>query len=563
MPEADKEGERYSLDQPQQTPGFYLKGSHQLDWGMKNRMARVFDPASGRTVMLAIDHGYFQGPTTGLERIDLSIVPLLPSCDALFCTRGILRSLIPAECSKPMVLRASGGPSILREELSDEQIAMDMDDAIRLNAAGVGIQVFIGGEHETRSVHNMTKLVDAGLRAGIPVMGITAVGKAMVRDAKYFRLACRIIAELGAQYVKTYYVDEGFETITASCPVPIVMAGGKKLPELDALTMAYNAVQQGASGVDMGRNIFQSDAPQAMIAAVAAVVHKNMKPKDALRPVQVAQKRREDASRPNSADLSVHPLRTRTDQNHAATPAATAPPSAASTCAIHDALPTGPASSLTGTASTVCTGVAARRGHGRLSAARRSSLVVFGDAVSQSDRSSRRRLVRRHILSTMPSAPRVASAVPARLRLYGRCRRCWCRRRRGGDGVVRCRTVAASARYCPALPSVSGRRGGRLGRRDGMAALWQRCLRSNCAIFRCAGFACAYRLSPCAADVSPASSVREAGRRVARLRGGDIGGQRHNDRRECACRDNANTQHCVLRDWTTGRPYGTGGVTSR
>jgi putative autoinducer-2 (AI-2) aldolase len=181
-----------------------------------------------------------------------------------------------------MVLRASGGPSILREELSDEQIAMDMDDAMRLNAAGVGIQVFIGGEFETRSVHNMTKLVDAGLRMGIPVMGITAVGKNMVRDAKYFRLACRIIAELGAQYVKTYYVDEGFETITASCPVPIVMAGGKKLPELEALTMAYNAVQQGACGVDMGRNIFQSEAPRAMIAAVAAVVHKNMKPKEAL-----------------------------------------------------------------------------------------------------------------------------------------------------------------------------------------------------------------------------------------------------------------------------------------
>jgi putative autoinducer-2 (AI-2) aldolase len=180
-----------------------------------------------------------------------------------------------------MVLRASGGPSILRDELSDEQIAMDMDDAVRLNAAGVGIQVFIGGEHETRSVHNMTRLVDAGLRAGVPVMGITAVGKNMVRDAKYFRLACRIIAELGAQYVKTYFVEDGFETVTASCPVPIVMAGGKKLPELEALTMAYNAVQQGAAGVDMGRNIFQSEAPQAMIAAVAAVVHKNMKPKEA------------------------------------------------------------------------------------------------------------------------------------------------------------------------------------------------------------------------------------------------------------------------------------------
>src|ERR1700716_4037544 len=265
MPEADIEGARYQADRPQQAPGFFLKGSHQLDWGMKNRLARVFSPQSGRTVMLAVDHGYFQGPTTGLERIDLSIVPLFPSCDALFCTRGILRSVIPAQSQKPMVLRASGGPSILREELSDEQIAMDMDDAVRLNAAGVGIQVFIGGGHETRSVHNMTKLVDAGLRVGMPVMGITAVGKDMVR---------------GAQYVKTYYVPESFETVTASCPVPIVMAGGKKLPELEALTMAYRAVQQGASGVDMGRNIFQSDAPKAMIAAVRAVVHKNPTPAD-------------------------------------------------------------------------------------------------------------------------------------------------------------------------------------------------------------------------------------------------------------------------------------------
>src|SRR5579864_5851703 len=281
MPEADKEGERYCVDQPQQTPGFFLKGTHQLDWGMKNRMARVFDPGSGRTVMLAIDHGYFQGPTTGLERIDLNIVPLLPNCDALFCTRGILRSVIPAESQLPMVLRASGGPSILKE-LSDEQIAMDMEDAVRLNAAGVGIQVFIGGEFETRSIHNMTRLVDAGLRCGMPVMGVTAVGTDMVRDARYFRLACRIIAEMGAQYVKTYYVAEGFETVTASCPVPIVMAGGRKLPEIDALTMAYNAVQQGAAGVDMGRNIFQSDAPKAMIQAVHAVVHKNLKPADAL-----------------------------------------------------------------------------------------------------------------------------------------------------------------------------------------------------------------------------------------------------------------------------------------
>jgi len=281
MAEADIEGSRFQADQPQHSPGFFIKGAHQYDWGMKNRLARVFNRESGRTVMLAIDHGYFQGPTTGLERIDLNIVPLLPECDALFCTRGVLRSMIPADSHKPMVLRASGGPSILKE-LSDEQIAMDMDDAVRLNAAGVGIQVFIGGEHETRSIHNMTRLVDAGLRVGMPVMGVTAVGKNMVRDAKYFRLACRIIAELGAQYVKTYYVTEGFETITASCPVPIVMAGGKKLPELEALTMAYNAVQQGAVGVDMGRNIFQSDCPPAMLAAVNAVIHQNLPPQQAL-----------------------------------------------------------------------------------------------------------------------------------------------------------------------------------------------------------------------------------------------------------------------------------------
>jgi putative autoinducer-2 (AI-2) aldolase len=281
MAEAENQGARYQADTPQTTPGFFLKGSHQLDWGMKNRLARTFNPQSGRTVMLAIDHGYIAGPTSGLERIDLSIVPLLPQCDALFCTRGVLRSMIPAESAKPMVLRASGGANILRDDMSDEEIAMDMEDAVRLNAAGVGIQVYIGSEFETRNVHNMTKLVDAGLRVGMPVMGITAVGKNMKRDAQYFRLACRIIAELGAQYVKTYYVEDGFETITASCPVPIVMAGGKKLPELDALTMAYNAIQQGASGVDMGRNIFQSEAPKAMIAAVGAVVHQNMKPKEA------------------------------------------------------------------------------------------------------------------------------------------------------------------------------------------------------------------------------------------------------------------------------------------
>jgi putative autoinducer-2 (AI-2) aldolase len=282
MPDTDgqKEEKLFHEDIPMKTPGFFLKGSGQLDWGIKNRLARVFNPKTGRAVMLAIDHGYFQGPTTGLERIDLNIVPLLPYCDALFCTRGILRTTIPADSTLPVVLRASGGPSILKE-LSNEEICMDIEDAIRLNAAGVGIQVFIGGEFETRSVHNMTRLVDIGNRYGIPVMGVTAVGKDMVRDARYFRLACRICAELGAHYMKTYYVAEGFGTITSSCPVPIVMAGGKKLPELEALTMAYRAVQEGAAGVDMGRNIFQSDTPVAMIQAIRATVHDNLEPKKA------------------------------------------------------------------------------------------------------------------------------------------------------------------------------------------------------------------------------------------------------------------------------------------
>ncbi len=283
MPEVDvsKKDKNYYTDVPQQTPGYFLKGSGNLDWGMKHRLAQTFNPKTGRTVMLAFDHGYFQGPTTGLERIDQTIVPLAPMCDALFCTRGIVRSMIPPDVQKPVFLRASGGPSILKE-LSDEQIAMDIEDAIRLNAAGIGIQVFIGGEHETRSVHNMTKLVDMGMRYGIPVMAVTAVGKEMVRNAQYFRLACRMCAELGAHVVKTYFVAEEFETVTSSCPVPIVMAGGKKLPELDALTMAYNAVQQGAAGVDMGRNIFQSEAPKAMMTAVNKVVHENMKPAEAL-----------------------------------------------------------------------------------------------------------------------------------------------------------------------------------------------------------------------------------------------------------------------------------------
>jgi 3-hydroxy-5-phosphonooxypentane-2,4-dione thiolase len=279
MPEfdSDKESKHFYSDIPARHTPFFVKGAGALDWGMQNRLARIFNPASGRTVMLAIDHGYFQGPTSGLERIDLNIVPLLPYANALMLTRGILRSTIPASFAQGVVLRASGGPSILKE-LSNEQIAVGVEDAARLNVCTMAVQVFVGGEFETQTIHNMTRLVDAGLRYGIPTLGVTAVGKDMVRDAKYFRLACRICAELGAQIVKTYYVAQGFETITASCPVPVVMAGGKKLPELEALQMAYRAVSEGAAGVDMGRNIFQSDAPTAMIQAVGKVVHEFLKP---------------------------------------------------------------------------------------------------------------------------------------------------------------------------------------------------------------------------------------------------------------------------------------------
>jgi putative autoinducer-2 (AI-2) aldolase len=281
MPEADSTTAKdFRTDVPASTEGYFLKGSNNLDWGLKNRLAQIFDPETGRTVMLAFDHGYFQGPTTGLERIDLNIVPLAPYADALMLTRGILRTSIPPSYRGGIVLRASGGPSILKE-LSDEELAISIDEAVRLNASALAVQVFVGGEYETKSIHNMTRLIDMGNKAGIATLGVTAVGKELVRDARYIRLATRICAELGATFVKTYYVTDGFDTVTAGCPVPIVMAGGKKLPELDALRLAYNAVQEGAAGVDMGRNIFQSEYPQAMIQAVRKVVHENATPEEA------------------------------------------------------------------------------------------------------------------------------------------------------------------------------------------------------------------------------------------------------------------------------------------
>ena len=274
------EAKQYFIDVPQTSEKYFLKGSNSIDWGMKNRLGKIFDPISGKTVMLAIDHGYFMGPTSGLERIDVNILPLEPYADTLMVTRGILRTIIPPDTQKSIVLRVSGGTSILKE-LSNEALAVDIEDAIRLNVSAMAVQVFIGGEYERESIINMTKMVDMGNRYGIPTMAVTAVGKDMIRNAKYFRLATRICAELGAQYIKTYYVPEEFETVTAACPVPIVIAGGKKISELNALKMAFRSIQEGASGVDMGRNIFQADSPIAMIQAIRAVVHDNEIPERA------------------------------------------------------------------------------------------------------------------------------------------------------------------------------------------------------------------------------------------------------------------------------------------
>jgi 3-hydroxy-5-phosphonooxypentane-2,4-dione thiolase len=275
-----RDAKNFHLNTPMTAQPFFLKGSNSLDWGMKNRLGRIFSPASGHTVMLAVDHGYFQGPTTGLERIDISIVPLIPYADALMITRGALRTSIPPEMTRPVVLRVSGGQSILKE-LSNELVAVEIDDAIRVNASAMAVQVYIGGVHEHQSIGNLAKVVDAGNRHGIPTLAVTGVGKELVRDAKYLGLATRICAEMGAHFVKTYFCEQQFERVAAGCPVPLLIAGGKKLPELEALQMAFQAIDQGAAGVDMGRNVFQCDAPLAMLQALRKVVHEHERPEKA------------------------------------------------------------------------------------------------------------------------------------------------------------------------------------------------------------------------------------------------------------------------------------------
>jgi putative autoinducer-2 (AI-2) aldolase len=275
---ADNEGnidaKNFGIGMPQKQEGFFLKGNEHASWGIKSRLSQVFNEKSGRTVMLAFDHGFIMGPTSGLERIDLTINPLIQYSDCIMCCRGILRSVVPPTCNKPISYRFDAGTSILTS-LNDQSL-QDIEEAIRLNVSLLAVMVAIGDpEHEGLTVRNLTKTVDMGVRYGIPTLGVTAVGKNLTRDARYLSLATRICAENGANVVKTYYCEENFEQVTNACPIPIVIAGGKKLPERDALQLAYSAISQGAAGVDMGRNIFQSDCPIGMLKAVREIVHNN------------------------------------------------------------------------------------------------------------------------------------------------------------------------------------------------------------------------------------------------------------------------------------------------
>lgn len=270
----------YGIGIPVKHESFFLKGLDHCDWGIKDRMSRIFNVKSGRTVMLAFDHGYIMGPTSGLERLDLNIVPLIEYADSIMCTRGSLRSVVPPTSNKAVCLRYSAGTTVLTE-LNDECI-IGIDDAIRINASALAVMVSIGGTYEAKTIENLVRTADYGYKYGIPTLGVTAVGKDMVRDARYFSTASRICAENGATFVKTYYCD-GFEKVVNACPVPIVIAGGKKLEEKAALELCYKAINEGACGVDMGRNVFQSEDPIAMIQAVRAVVHENETPEQAFK----------------------------------------------------------------------------------------------------------------------------------------------------------------------------------------------------------------------------------------------------------------------------------------
>ena len=251
-----------------------------MDWGMKNRLSKIIKPDNSRCVMLAVDHGYFLGPTERLENPRETVGPLLNYADSLMLTRGVLRTSVIPESNTPIVLRVSGGSSIIGENLSKETIVTSIEDAIKLNASCLALSIFVGSKYEFQTLKNLSKLVNEGEKYGIPVLAVTAVGKEMARDSRYLALACRIAAELGAHIVKTYHCPD-FNKVVEGCPVPVIIAGGKKLAEREALQLTFDALRDGASGVDMGRNIWQSDNPVAMIKAVRAIVHENSTVKEA------------------------------------------------------------------------------------------------------------------------------------------------------------------------------------------------------------------------------------------------------------------------------------------
>jgi putative autoinducer-2 (AI-2) aldolase len=245
-----------------------------MDWGLQNRLAKIIKPQDNRALMLAVDHGYFLGPTEKLENPKKTIAPLLKYCDSLMLTRGVQRTSVDPNTSVPMVLRVSGGSSIIGEDLSQEEITVTMKEALRLNASAVAMSMFVGSKYENQTIVNLGKLVSQGEEYGIPVLAVTAVGKELGKDQRYLSLACRIAAEQGAHVVKTYYCDN-FEKVVESCPAPIIVAGGKKIPERDAMQLTYNSIKGGAVGVDMGRNIWQSENPVPMIRAIRSIVHGN------------------------------------------------------------------------------------------------------------------------------------------------------------------------------------------------------------------------------------------------------------------------------------------------
>ena len=283
---ADLDGLKVSKDYHADVPfanqnGFYLKGCNSLDWGMKKHLANIFNPKSGNTVMFAFDHGYFMGSTAGLERLDLLLPKLAPYVDCFMGTRGAIRTCVAPETAKSIALRVTSGSSMLQEDLSHEVVAVNIEDAIRMNADCMAVQTFIGADGQLSSLDNLNQVINAGMRYSVPTLGVCAVGKDMARTDRFFKLATRIIAEMGVQIVKTYDC-ENFEEVAAACPVPIVVAGGKKLPEDEALKLAYNVVRKGAHGVDMGRNIFQSEHPVEMAMAVGKIVHEGFTDKEAL-----------------------------------------------------------------------------------------------------------------------------------------------------------------------------------------------------------------------------------------------------------------------------------------